>query len=40
MYGVNNTDSFNFKVKITGQKDNDDRKIFEITVPLKYTSHF
>ena len=39
--GVNATDSFNFKVKITDQT-NDDGEInnAEIMVPLKYLSNF
>ena len=36
----NLTDSFNFKVKITGQTGNDGTKNVEITVPLKYLSNF
>ena len=36
----NLTDSFNFKVKITGQTDDDGNKDVEIMVPLKYLSNF
>ena len=36
----NPTDSFNFKVKITGRTGNDGTKDVEIIVPLKYLSHF
>ena len=36
----NLTDSFNFKVKITGQAGNDGTKDVEIIVPLKYLSNF
>ena len=36
----NLTDSFNFKVKITGQTGNTGRKNVEIMVPLKYLSNF
>ena len=35
-----NTDSFNFKVKITGQTGDDGIKDVEIMVPLKYLSNF
>ena len=39
--GVNATDSFNFKTKITGQTDNNGRiDNIEIMVPLKYLSNF
>ena len=34
------SDSFNFKVKISGQTGNVGTKDFEIMVPLKYLSHF
>ena len=34
------TDSFNFKVKFTGQTGNNGRKNVEIMVPLKYLSNF
>ena len=34
------TDSFNFKVKLTGQTGNDETKNVEIIVPLKYLSNF
>ena len=34
------TDSFNFKVKITGQNVDDRTKNVEIMVPLKYLSNF
>ena len=34
------TDSFNFKVKFTGQTKNDGTKDVEIMVPLKYLSKF
>ena len=41
VFDVNNvTDSFNFKVKFTGQTGNNGRKNVEIMVPLKYLSHF
>ena len=41
VFDVNNvTDSFNFKVKITGRTVNDGRKKVEIMVPLKYLSNF
>ena len=36
----NTTDSFKFKVKITGQAGNDGTKDVEIMVPLKYLSNF
>ena len=36
----NLTDSFNFKIKFTGQTDNDGTKNIEIMVPLKYFSNF
>ena len=36
----NLTDSFNFKVKMTGQTGDDGTKNFEIMVPLKYLSNF
>ena len=36
----NRTDSFNFKVKITGQTGDDGTKDVEIMVPLKYLSNF
>ena len=36
----NLTDSFNFKVKFTGQTDDDRTKDVEIMVPLKYLSNF
>ena len=36
----NLTDSFNFKVKITGQTGDDGTKNVEIMVPLKYLSNF
>ena len=36
----NLTDSFNFKVKLTGQTGNDGTKNVEIMVPLKYLSNF
>ena len=36
----NITDSFNFKVKFTGQTGNNGRKNAEIMVPLKYLSNF
>ena len=36
----NPTDSFNFKVKITGRTGNDGTKNVEIMVPLKYLSNF
>ena len=38
--GANATDSFNFKTKIIGQTNNDDRIDVEIMVPLKYLSNF
>ena len=41
VFDVNNaTDSFNFKVKITGRTGNDGTKSVEIMVPLKYLSNF
>ena len=41
VFDVNNvTDSFNFKVKFTGQTGNNGRKNVEIMVPLKYLSNF
>ena len=36
----NTTDSFNFKVKITGRTGNEGTKDVEIMVPLKYLSNF
>ena len=36
----NLTDSFNFKVKITGQTENDGTEDVKIMVPLKYLSNF
>ena len=40
-FDANNlTDSFNFKVKITGQTGDDGTKDVEIMVPLKYLSNF
>ena len=36
----NLTDSFNFKLKMTGQTGNDGTKNFEIVVLLKYLSNF
>ena len=40
-FGANNlTDSFNFKVKITGQIGDDGTKDVEIILPLKYLSNF
>ena len=36
----NPTDSFNFKVKITGRTGNNGTKDVEIMVPLKYLSNF
>ena len=38
--GGNTTDSFNFKVKLTGQTGNDGTKDVEIMVLLKYLSNF
>ena len=38
--GGNTTDSFNFKVKITGRTGDDGTKDVEIMVPLKYLSNF
>ena len=38
--GNNLTDSFNVKVKFTGQTDDDGNKDVEIMVPLKYLSNF
>ena len=38
--GANNTDSFNFKTKITGQTNNNGKIHAEIMVPLKYLSSF
>ena len=41
LFDVNKaTDSFNFKVKITGRTGNDGTKDVEIIVPLKYLSNF
>ena len=41
VFGVNNlTDSFNFKVKFTGQIGDDGTKDVEIMVPLKYLVNF
>ena len=41
VFDVNNvTDSFNFKVKFTGQTGNNRTKDVEIMVPLKYLSNF
>ena len=41
VFDVNNvTDSFNFKVKITGRTGNNGTKDVEIMVPLKYLSNF
>ena len=39
-YGANGTYSFNFKTKITGQNNNNDRIDVEIMVPLKYLGNF
>ena len=40
-FNVNNpTDSFNFKVKFTGETENNGTKDVEIMVPLKYLSNF
>ena len=36
----NLTDSFNFKVKIIDQSENDGTNIVEIIVPLKYLGNF
>ena len=36
----NLSDSFNFKVKMTGQTGNDGTKNIEIMVPIKYLSNF
>ena len=38
--GVNTTDSFNFKAKITGKTGGDGTKDAEIMIPLKYLSNF
>ena len=38
--GTNETDSFEFKTKITGQTDNRRIDNAEIIVPLKYLSNF
>ena len=38
--GTNAKDSFNSKIKITGQTNDDGRIDFEIMVPLKYLSNF
>ena len=38
--GVNATDSFNFKTKITGQTNYNRQIDIEIIVPLKYLSNF
>ena len=41
VFDVNNvTDSFNFKVKFTGQTGNNGTKNVEIMIPLKYLSNF
>ena len=41
IFDVNNvTDSFNFKVRFTGQNGNNGRKNVKIMVPLKYLSNF
>ena len=41
VFDVNNvTDSFNYKVKFTGQTENNGTKDVEIMVPLKYLSNF
>ena len=41
VFNLNNvTDSFNFKVKFTGQTRNNGKKDVEIMVPLKYLSNF
>ena len=41
IFNTNNlTDSFNFKVKITGETGDDGTKNVEIMVPLKYLSNF
>ena len=36
----NLTDSFHFKVKMTGQTGNDETKSVEVMVPIKYLSNF
>ena len=36
----NLTDSFNFKVKMTGQNRDDGTKNVEIMIPIKYLSNF
>ena len=36
----NLTDSFNFKIKMTGQTEDDGRKDVELMVPLKYLTNF
>ena len=39
--GANDTDSFNFKTKLTGQTDNNGRiDNVEIMIPLKYLNNF
>ena len=39
--GANATDSFNFKIKLTGKTNNDGKKDnFEIMAPLKYLRNF
>ena len=38
--GANATDSFNFKVKMTGQNGEDGTQSVEIMVPLKYFTNF
>ena len=39
--GANTTDSFNFKAKVAGKTDNNERiDNVEIMVPLKYLSNF
>ena len=38
--GANNTDSFNFKNKLTGETNDDGIINVEIMIPLKYLSNF
>ena len=38
--GTNNTDSFNFKNKLTGETNDDGIINVEIMIPLKYLSNF
>ena len=40
LMGANDTDSFNFKAKVTGQTRNNGPKNVKIMVPLEYLSNF